>query len=121
MTPAAAPLAADKAGLDALLDPGSVAVIGASDSPQRIGGRVVAHLKRSFDGAVVPVNPARREVQGLPTFPSVNVVPALVDLAIAVVPADEVPQAARSCAAAGVRALVVSSGFAEAGGHGTAL
>jgi len=57
--------------LDALFRPASVAIIGASSDPTRIGGRPVAFSKRAFRGAIVPINPKGGEIQGLPAYASI--------------------------------------------------
>ena len=77
MTADAAPANAGFASLDALVRPRSVAIIGASDEPARIGGRPIAYMKeRGFQGEIWPVNPKRATVQGLPAFASVEALPA---------------------------------------------
>ena len=106
--------------LDALLRPASVAVIGASNDPTRIGGRPIRYLRAAgFAGRIHPVNPKHREVQGLPAFPHMAAVPEAVDLAVVAVPAPSVVDTVEACAARGVRAAVVfSAGFAETGAEG---
>ena len=106
--------------LTALLHPRSIAIIGASDDPARIGGRPLAYTRDAgFAGHIFPVNPRRATVQGLPAFPTVAEVPEPVDTAIVAVPAPAVVETAEACAAAGVKAVVVfSAGFAETGGEG---
>ena len=106
--------------LSALLHPRSIAIIGASDDPARIGGRPLAYTRDAgFAGSIFPVNPRRATVQGLPAFPSIADVPGPVDTAIIAVPAPAVVETAEACAAAGVKAAVVfSAGFAETGGEG---
>ena len=57
--------------LASLLAPQSVAVIGASDAPSRIGGRPLRYLRESgYAGRIYPVNPRRSQVQGLPAYPT---------------------------------------------------
>ncbi len=106
--------------LSALLHPRSIAIIGASDDPARIGGRPLAYTRDAgFAGPIFPVNPRRASVQGLPAFPSIADVPEPVDTAIIAVPAPAVVETAEACAGAGVKAAVVfSAGFAETGGEG---
>lgn len=110
-------------GLDALLSPRSVAVVGASDNPTRIGGRPIAYLKAAgYAGAIYPVNPKRETVQGLPACPSLRELPEEVDAAILALPASATLGAVADCAAAGVKACIVfSSDFAETGEEGAAL
>ena len=103
-----------------LLQPASVAIIGASNDPARIGGRPVRYLRAAgFRGHVYPVNPRHREVQGLAAFPRIAEVPEAVDLAIVAVPAPSVVDTVEACAARGVRvAVIYSAGFAEMGAEG---
>jgi acetate---CoA ligase (ADP-forming) len=105
-----------------LLHPRSVAVIGASRSREKLGGTLVANLRRSgFNGSVYPVNPAAGEVMGLRCYPSVAAIGAPVDLALIAVPAKMVHAAIEDCAGAQVRGVVViTSGFAEVSPEGRA-
>ena len=74
--------------LRALVSPRSIAVIGASDDPTRIGGRPLAYMLRSgFAGPLWPVNPKREVIQGLPAFASVDALPEAPDAVIVAVPA----------------------------------
>ena len=112
-----------KRSLDALLRPASVAVIGASNNPTRIGGRPIRYFRDAgFAGRVYPVNPRHKEVQGLAAFPRISDVPEAVDLAIIAVPAPSVVDIVEACAARGVRvAVIYSAGFAEMGAGGRRL
>lgn len=102
-----------------MLDPGSIAVVGASDDPSRIGGRVVQYLKRHYRGRVLPVNPRRRLVQDLPAAGRLTDLDVRPELAIVAVAAPEVVATVRECAGLGVAgAVVFSGGFAEAGPEG---
>ena len=109
--------------LNALLRPASVAVIGASNDPTRIGGRPIRYLRAAgYAGRVYPVNPKHQEVQRLPAFPHISAVPEAVDLAIVAVPAPSVVDTVEACAARGVRvAVIYSAGFAETGAEGRRL
>jgi acyl-CoA synthetase (NDP forming) len=101
--------------LDAALNPASIAIIGASENPDKIGGRPVDYLRRfGFRGRVFPINPNRREIQGLPCFPDLHALPCVPDLAIIAVPGAAAVGAMEGCAAAGVRvAIMMASGFGE--------
>lgn len=101
--------------LDSLLRPRSVAVLGASADPTRIGGRPIAYmLAQGFQGTILPVNPNRAEVQGLPAYASVADLPTVPDTAIVAVPAELAVQAVDDLGARGVRsAIVFTAGFAE--------
>jgi acyl-CoA synthetase (NDP forming) len=103
--------------LAAALDPRSIVVIGASENPDKIGGRPLAYLARfGFRGKVYAVNPKRTETQGFPTFPSVDALPEVPDAAIVAVPGNAAIDAVEQLARIGVKLCVVmSSGFAETG------
>ena len=106
--------------LSKLLDPNSVAVIGASDDAKRIGGRPLQYLlKGTFSGAVYAVNAKRDTVQGIPAYKTILDVPGEVDAVIIAVPAAVVIQTVRDCAKKGVGAAVIfTSGFAEQDAQG---
>jgi len=105
------------------LAPRSVAVIGASDNPHKVGGRPILYLKRyGFRGAIYPVNPARSEVQGISAFADVRATPEIPELAIIAVAGDEALAALHACAERGVKvAVVMASGFGETGEEGRKL
>jgi acetyltransferase len=102
------------------LDPGSVAVIGASRNPLKVGGSVVANLRSAgFPGRVIPVNSRADTVQGLPAVPSLLDAAGPVDLAVITVPAADVLPALKQCVAKGVGgAVIISAGFRETPGEG---
>lgn len=102
--------------LDELLfNPRSVVVYGASSDPEKLSGRPLAYLKRyGYAGRIHAINPRRAEVQGVASHASITEVPAPIDLAVIVVPAESIEAAIEECAAAGVGAAIVfASGFAE--------
>ena len=103
------------ASLDPLIRPQSVAVIGASDEATRIGGRPIAYmLDQGFAGPILPVNPRRQTVQGLPAFASVADLPIIPDVAIIAVPAVGAAEALEALGAKGCRAAIMfTAGFAE--------
>ena len=106
--------------LDDLLSPKSVAIVGASDDPARIGGRPVRLLKTlGFEGAIYPVNPKHDAVQGIKAYPTLNDIPGPVDFALIAVPAKLVADIARQAVAKRVKTvLIFSSGFSESGAEG---
>lgn len=108
------------AALRSVLEPRAVAVIGASRSPTSIGGRIFRNLlDGEFEGPVYPVNRTAAVVQSVAAYPSVQALPAVPEMAVIAVPAADVVEVARDCAAAGAKSLVVvSSGFAEVGQEG---
>jgi acetyl coenzyme A synthetase (ADP forming)-like protein len=109
------------AAVKSVLEPRSVAVIGASRRRGTVGAEILHNLLAAeFNGPVYAVNEQADVVQSLPAYRSVADIPGDVELAVVVVPAERVVGVARECAAAGVRALlVISSGFAETGEEGT--
>lgn len=109
-----------KHSLESLLRPQSVAVIGASDNPARIGGRpIYSMLKDNFQGKLFPVNPNRDIVQGLQAYPNISSVPVPVDSAVISVPENVALKVLNECAESGVKSAVVfTSGFAETGTAG---
>ena len=106
--------------LSPLLHPSTVAIIGASNDPTRIGGRPLRYMQDAgFSGRIYPVNPNRDSVQGLPTTASIAGVPEPVDTAIIAVPASSVIETAEACSDAHVKAVVIfSAGFAEMSAEG---
>ena len=106
--------------LQSALAPRSVAVIGASDNPHKVGGRPIMYLQRyGFRGPIYPVNPGRATVQGLRAFARLEDLPEAPELAIVAVAGDEAVRAVQSCAARGVKvAVVMASGFGETGPQG---
>ncbi len=110
------------AEMRAFFHPRSVAVIGASRQLGTISGEVLHNLLRfGFNGPVFPVNTKASVVQSIVAYHSVRDVPGPADMAVIVVPAEHVLSVAEECAQKGVRSLVViSAGFAEAGGEGRA-
>ncbi|MET3181432.1 UNVERIFIED_ORG: acyl-CoA synthetase (NDP forming) [Variovorax guangxiensis] len=108
--------------LSALFAPRSIAVVGASSNPQKIGGIPVDYQRRfGFDGALYPVNPNADRIQELQAWPSLRAIGQPVDLAVLAVPAALVDGALDDAIAAKVKGVVLfSSGFAETGAEGTA-
>src|SRR3954463_647374 len=93
--------------LDALFEPRSVAVIGASEKAGSVGRTLLWNLISSpFGGTVFPVNPKRSSVLGIKAYPSMADVPESVDLAVIATPAPTVPGLIGECVAAGVPAAI---------------
>ncbi len=109
--------------LRAMLSPRTVAVIGASRRRGTIGGELLHNLlSHSFSGAVYPVNPQVKAVQGVRAWPSIEEVPDDIDLAVIAVPAAQVKAEVEACGRKGVKSLVViTAGFGELGGKGKEL
>ena len=106
-----------------LLRPRSVAVIGASDDPLRIGGRPIDYmLGQSYQGRLMPVNPRRETIQGLPAYAGVADLPEAPDVAIIAVAAPLATEVVSQLAKRGTAAAIIfSAGFAEAGDEGAAM
>src|SRR6476469_2979169 len=109
--------------LDAIFEPKSLAVIGATERANSVGRTLLWNLiSNPFGGTVFPVNPHRTSVLGVKAYPTLAAVPDPVDLAVIATPAATVPDVMAQCADAGVRgAIVISAGFKEAGPQGVEL
>ena len=103
--------------LNGLLTPKSVAIVGASATPGKIGHTVVKNLQDSkYKGGIYPINPGEEEILGYKCFHSINDVKENIDAAIIVVPAKFVSQVIDDCGKKGVKGLIViTSGFSEVG------
>ena len=108
--------------LRAALEPRSIAIVGASDNPHKVGGRPILYMKRyGFRGAIYPINPGRAEVQGLKAYAAIGELPEAPDLAVIAVAGEEAVRAVEDCARRGVKvAVVMTSGFGEIGAEGKA-
>ncbi|HMO04487.1 MAG TPA: CoA-binding protein [Kiritimatiellia bacterium] len=111
-----------KASIRPFFYPRSIALIGASQKPDSVGFRMLKSvLLQPFAGVMYPVNPNTGNVSGIKTYATAEDLPEAVDLAVIMVPRDEVETVVDQCARRGVRALiVVSSGFAEVDAEGRA-
>jgi acetyl-CoA synthetase (ADP-forming) len=101
--------------LDAIFNPQSVAVIGASDNPGKLGSHVMKSLTRGrYPGKIYPVNPGKDEIMGIKTYPSLSRIPDTVNLSIIALPAEQVPKIIKECKEKGVRGIVlITAGFKE--------
>ena len=106
--------------LDAIFSPESVAIIGASNTPGKVGHDIFANmLKGGYKGTIYPVNPTAKSVLSVKTFPSVSDIPDQIDLAILIVPPTAALKAVEDSIAKGVKGIVVvSAGFREVGKEG---
>lgn len=107
----------NNSAITSLLKPKSIAVVGASTTPGKIGNTVVANLQKSgYKGTIYPINPKADEVLGLKAYPDITSVPGEIDLAAICVPAKFVLAVTEECGKKGVKALsVIASGFSEVG------
>ncbi len=110
-------------GVDRLLAPGSIAIIGASEDRAKPGGRLFHYLlKHGYTGRLYPVNPRADEIMGRRSYPSVADLPETPDLACIVTPSVTIPGIVAECGHKGVpSAIVFASGFGEAGEAGLRL
>lgn len=106
--------------LTPLLEPASVAVIGASTNPNKSGGILLNNIiKGGYQGRIYPINPRATEVQGYPAYPSIEAVPEPVDCVFVVLPRAAVREALEACARKGCRsAVIITAGYREVGDEG---
>lgn len=109
--------------LKALFSPDTVAVIGASRTPGKVGYDIVANLiKGGYQGKVIPCNPTAGEILGLICYPGPKQAGEKIDLAVVVLPRAKVLDSVRESIAAGAGAvIVISSGFKESDSEGAAI
>lgn len=109
--------------MDYLFRPTSVAVIGASATPGKIGYEVLRSVLASgFKGKIYPINPNKRTIDGLKVYRTIHEVPGDIELAVVAVRANLVPQVIEQCGAKRVKgAVVISGGFREMGDEGAQL
>ena len=104
-------------------NPKSVAIIGASQNPEKLSNGIVRNMQSyGYKGDVYPVNPGADQVNGLQCYTSIKDIPGTVDLAVIILPAQHIATALRDCGQKGVGAVtVISGGFKEVGEDGQAL
>ena len=109
--------------LNAIFEPKSIAVIGATEKEGSVGRTLLWNLvSNPFGGTVFPINPKRASILGIKAYPDLASLPQAVDLAVIVTPAATVPGLIIECVAAGVKgAIIISAGFKETGARGAAL
>ena len=104
-------------------NPGSIAVVGASNTPGKVGYELLSNLiSDGYKGAIYPVNPKADEVQGLKAFADITSIGSAPELVIVIIPAKFVPSVMNQCAKVGTKAVVIiTAGFKEVGDEGAAL
>ena len=107
-------------GLGVFFNPKSVAIVGASRTPVKLGNNILRNLfTLGYRGKIFPVNPGASEIEGLRSYPSVAAIPEAVELTVIAVPDQFVLEVMRDCQKKAVQGVVViSSGFSEAGRKG---
>lgn len=110
-------------GLDELINPRSVAVIGASEDQTKFGGRLFRMLiKHGYQGTIYPINPMRESLFGIKTFASIESLPEAPDMVIMAIPQTKVKGEIEACVARGARCgIIITSKFSDAGPEGAAL
>ncbi|MGA7878870.1 MAG: acetate--CoA ligase family protein [Desulfoferrobacter sp.] len=110
-------------GLDAIFSPQTVAVVGASTTPGKVGHDIFSNiLKGGYSGTLYPVNPHARSVLSVRAYPSVNEIPDELDLAIIILPPKLALESVKESVRKGVRGIViVSAGFREVGKEGAEI
>jgi len=104
------------ADLNLFFNPTSIAVIGASRTPGKIGYAILENLKITFTGKLFPINPQATEILGLNCYPSVLSIEEPIDLAVIVTPAETVKNIIVECIKKKIKAaIIISSGFSEIG------
>lgn len=107
--------------MERLFQPKTVAIIGASSTPNTVGRALVENMA-AFEGTLYLINPKHPTVLDRPAFPSVSALPTVPDLVVIATPAAGIPALLRECGKKGVpAAVVVSAGFKEIGPEGAAL
>jgi acetyl coenzyme A synthetase (ADP forming)-like protein len=108
------------ASMQAVFEPRSIAVVGASRRKGQLGTEVLRNLRDTgFTGALFAVNPSADEIEGVRCFPTLAAIPQPVELAVIAVPADRVEAVVDDCVDKNVRAIVViTAGFGETGDEG---
>ncbi|MEQ2525872.1 hypothetical protein EKG37_13740 [Robertmurraya yapensis] len=106
-----------------MINPRSIAVVGASTNEKKNGGRLLRYIvENGYTGELYPINPGAEQIKGYKAYPSLLDVPGEVELACIIVGASHVPKVMEECVAKGVKAAIIySSGFAEVGEEGKKL
>ena len=103
--------------MKALFEPSSIAIVGASKNPEKIGYKVVENIIASgYKGKIYPINPKKGELLGLKVYGSIEEIEDNIDLAIITIPAKIVYDAVKKCGEKGIKyCIIISSGFSEIG------
>ncbi len=108
--------------INAIFNPRSVALVGASGKPGKMGNVFAKNLVDGYKGTIYMVNPKGEEVEGMKAFTDIKSIPGPIDLAVIVVPAPAVPAVMEDLSEVGAKsAVVITAGFSEAGQEGKAL
>jgi acetyltransferase len=110
-------------GFEELLKPKSVAVVGASANPTKVGNNILVNIvKNGYEGEIYPVNPRADEIAGRKCYPSLSAIPGPVDLAVIAIKRELVLTMLKECVAKGITAVItITAGFGEIGAEGKRL
>jgi len=113
----------DLSNIKYMINPRSIAVVGASKNEKKNGGRLFRYIvENGFSGELFPVNPGADEIRGYKAYPNILSIPNEIDLACIIVDARQVPAIMEECVEKGVKAAIIySSGFSEVGEEGKRL
>ena len=103
-----------------LLNPGSIAVIGASEDQAKFGGRLLKNLLRhGYAGTIYPINPTKNELFGLKAYSSLGATPTVADAFVVALPAHKIKEQVETAAKIGIKlGIIISAGFSDAGESG---
>ena len=109
--------------LDSFFNPGSVAIVGASREPGKVGYEILANmLAAGYEGEIFPVNPGAETIEGLKCYPDLLSIGRVPELVVIIVPARIVPAIMRQCAKLKVKSvIIITAGFKEVGKEGAEL
>ncbi len=108
--------------MDFFFDPESIAVIGASADPSKVGYYILRNAVGGFKGKIYAVNPRYDSIMDVPCYPDVSSIPEPFEMALYFIPARFLPDTIRACAKKGVKGIIIeSAGFAEVGDEGKQL
>jgi acetyltransferase len=109
--------------LNNFFNPSSIALIGASRFPGKVGYEILKNILNSgFKGKIYPINPNAEEIFGLKSFKSILDIPEKIDLSIIAIPSKFVPEVLKECGENGNKAsIIISAGFKEIGPEGLSL
>jgi acetyl coenzyme A synthetase (ADP forming)-like protein len=109
--------------LDSFFNPKSIAIIGASRTPGKVGYDILKNsIQYGYQGTVYPINPGATEILGVKCYPSIFDVPDKIDLAVVVVPSKNVLEVIEQCGKKGIdSAIIITAGFRESGSEGAKL
>ncbi|MCW1292417.1 MAG: acetate--CoA ligase family protein [Candidatus Rehaiarchaeum fermentans] len=104
---------------DKLFNPKSIAVIGASRNPNKVGSAILRNIKLTYKGKIFVVNPFADQIQGIKSYKSILDIEDNIDVAVISIPAEKVLDALKECEKKKVSfAIIISAGFKEIGGIG---